>query len=116
MTEKSAIVTERIKFKQNAFLQDLCTTEHRRLQNINMEIETAPYLPLSQILMSLEFYKDPTKGIFVMVQQQYDNESVTFSYMVEVSQEVTAILPILSLLLEGRLGMKFIVTFDHPTR
>ena len=66
--------------------------------------------------MSLKFYKDPTKGIFVMVQQQYDNEPVTFSYMVDVSQEVTAILPILLLLLEGRLGMEFIVTFDHPTR
>ena len=40
-----------------------------------------------------------------MVQQQYDNEPVTFSYMVEISQEVAAILPILPLLLEGRLEM-----------
>ena len=40
-----------------------------------------------------------------MVQQQYDDEPVTFSYMTEVSQEVADILPILPLLLEGRLGL-----------
>ena len=40
-----------------------------------------------------------------MVQQFYDDEPTTFSYMTEFSQEVTAILPMLPLLLEGRLGM-----------
>ena len=40
-----------------------------------------------------------------MVQQTYDNEPVTFSYMVELIQGVASILPILPLLLEGRLGM-----------
>ena len=105
VTEQSAIVTERMKYKENAFLQDLCTTEYIHLQNVNPEIETEPYLPLSQILMSLKSYKDPTKGLFVMVQQQYDDEPVTFSYMAEVSQEVAGILPILPLLLAGRLGL-----------
>ena len=38
-----------------------------------------------------------------MVNEQYDDEPVTFSYMVEISQEVAVILPILLLLLEGRL-------------
>ena len=104
-TEQSAIVAERMKYKQNAFLQDLCTTEYRHLHNVNAKIETEPYLPLSQILMSLKSYKDPTKGLFVMVQQQYDDEPVTFSYMAEVSQEVADILPILPLLLAGRLGL-----------
>ena len=56
--------------------------------------------------MSLKSYKDQTKGLFVMVQQQYNDEPVTFSYIIEVSQEVAAILPILPLLLKGRLGMK----------
>ena len=55
--------------------------------------------------MSLRLYKDPTKTLFVMVQQLYDDELVTFSYMVEVSQEVATILPILLLLLEGTLEM-----------
>ena len=40
-----------------------------------------------------------------MVQQEYDDEPVTLSYMAEVNQEVATILPILLLLLEGRLGM-----------
>ena len=56
--------------------------------------------------MSLKSYKDPTKGLFVMVQQQSDDKSVTLSYMANITQEVAAILPILPLLLEGRLGMK----------
>ena len=43
--------------------------------------------------------------IFVMVHQLYNDEPVAFSYMVEVSQEVIAIIFILTLLLEGRLGM-----------
>ena len=54
----------------------------------------------------MKTYKDPTKGIFVMVQQQYDDEPVTLSNMVEFSQEIAAILPIPPLLLKGRLGMK----------
>ena len=53
--------------------------------------------------MSLKSYKDPTKGLFVVIQQQYDYEPDTFSYMVEVSQKVAGILPILPLILEGRL-------------
>ena len=40
-----------------------------------------------------------------MIQLEYGDESATFSYMVEINQEVTANSPILSLLLEGRLGM-----------
>ena len=49
--------------------------------------------------MSLESYKNPTKGLFVMVQQQDYDESVTCSYMAEVSQKVAGILPILQTLL-----------------
>ena len=63
----------------------------------------APFLPLSQILMILRLYTDPTKKLFVMVQHLYDNEPVTFSYMEEFSPEIAAILPILLLLLEGKL-------------
>ena len=40
-----------------------------------------------------------------MVQQEYDDESVTFLYMAEVSHEVVVNLPIPPLFLEGRLGM-----------
>ena len=40
-----------------------------------------------------------------MIQQQCDDEPVPFSYMTEISQEVAGILPILPLLLEGRLGL-----------
>ena len=79
--EQSVIVTERMKFKQNLFLQDFCTTEYRHLQNVKVKIETEPYLLLSQILMSSKSHKNLTKGIFVMVQQQYDDAPVTFSYM-----------------------------------
>ena len=49
--------------------------------------------------MSIKSHRDPAKGLFVMVQQEYDDEPVTFSYMAEVNQEVAAILPILPLLL-----------------
>ena len=106
VTEQSAIVVEKIKCKKNTFLQNLCTTEYRHLKIINTEIETEPYLPLSHIFMSLKSYKNLTKGLFVMVHQQYDDALITFFYMADVSQEVAAILPILPLLLEGRLGMK----------
>ena len=40
-----------------------------------------------------------------MIQQQYDDELVKFSCMVEIGQEFIASLPILSLSLERRLGM-----------
>ena len=43
-----------------------------------------------------------------MVHQYYNDVLVTFSYMAEIDQEMAAILPILPLLLEGRLGMNVI--------
>ena len=67
----------------------------------------APFSLLSQMLMSLRSHKDKTNKILVIVKHLYDDESVTFSYMMEVGQEVAVILPILLLLLEGRLGMNF---------
>ena len=75
-----------MKFKHNAFLQDLCTTEYTYLQNVNTEVDIELFLPLSQILVSLKFHKDQTKGIFVITQQKYDDEPVTFSYIDEVIQ------------------------------
>ena len=38
--KQSTIVPERKKFKYNIFLQDLCTTTYRHLQNVNAKIET----------------------------------------------------------------------------
>ena len=73
--------------------------------NVNAEVDEVPFLTPSQILMSLRLHKKPTKKLFVMVQQCYDDEPTTFSYMAELSQEVAAILPMLPLLLEGRLRM-----------
>ena len=62
-------------------------------------------LPLSQILMNFKSHKDPTKEFFMMIQQEYVDVPVKFSYMTELSQEVAAILPIFPLLLKGRLRM-----------
>ena len=76
------------------FLQDLCTTEYRHLQNVNMKIEIATHLLLSQMLMDLKSYKYPTKELFVMAKQKYDDDPVTFSYMAEVRHEMAAVLPI----------------------
>ena len=55
--------------------------------------------------MSLLSHKDITKKLFIMVQQTYADEPVTFSYIAESSQEVASILPILPPILEGLLGM-----------
>ena len=67
VSEQSSIVVERMKFKHSAFLQDLCTTEYKHLQNVNAEVDIEPYLLLSQIRMSLKSHRDPTRGLFVMV-------------------------------------------------
>ena len=53
--------------------------------------------------MSLKSYRDPTKGFSVIVQQEYDDESVKMSYMAEVNQKVAAFLSIFPFILEGRL-------------
>ena len=88
VTEQSSIVAERMKSKQSAFLQNLFTTEYKYLQYVNAEVDIETYIPLSQILMSLKSYRDHTKGLFVMVQQEYDDELVTLSYMVEVTKKL----------------------------
>ena len=83
-----------MKFRQSTFLQDLYTTEYNHLHNVNAEVDTEPYLQILQILMSLKYHRDPTKGHFVMVPQEYDDEPVTCSYMARVNLEVAAILTI----------------------
>ena len=35
ITEQSTIVVERMRFKHNTFLQDLCTTDYRHLQKMS---------------------------------------------------------------------------------
>ena len=67
VSEQISIVVERMKFKHNAFLQDLCTTEYKYLLNFNTEVGIEPFLPLSQISMSLKSYRDPTHRLFAMV-------------------------------------------------
>ena len=67
VTEQSSIVAEEIKFKQSVFLQDLCTTEYKHFQNVNALVDIEPYLLLSQILISLKSYRDPTKVFSVIV-------------------------------------------------
>ena len=42
VTEQSSIVAERMKFKQSAFLHDLCTTEYKHLQNVNADVDIEP--------------------------------------------------------------------------
>ena len=69
ITKQSSIVAEKIKSKQITFLQDLYKTEYKHLQNVYTEADIEPYLPLSQILLSLKSHRDPTKGLFVMIQQ-----------------------------------------------
>ena len=50
MTEQSAIVSERINFKQNTFLQDLCTTESTTTNvhnNISLSVRTTNDRPMT---------------------------------------------------------------------
>ena len=77
-----------------------------------MDIELS--LLLSQVLMCLKSHRDPTKGLFVMIQHDYDDELVILLHMVEVSLEVAAISPILLLVLEGRLGIN-VSRFFHSS-
>ena len=42
--------------------------------------------------MSLKSHRGPIKRLFLMIQQEYDDKPVVFSYMAEVNQEVAAIL------------------------
>ena len=69
------------------------------IYNENAEAHIESILPLSHI------FKKKSKGFFMMVQQQYDDELIKLSYMYKVSQELTVILPILPLLLGDRLGI-----------
>ena len=87
-------------------LHGLFSTSYKHLQNVNAEINVEYFLPLSQILISLRSHEDPTKTLCVMIQQKYDNDLVTFFCMIDVSQEVSSLLPILPLLLDHILGMK----------
>ena len=61
VTEQSLIVAERMKFTHSTFLQNLYIIVYTYLQNVNTEVDIEPYLPLSQILTSFKFHRDPTK-------------------------------------------------------
>ena len=67
-----------MKVKSSSFLQNLCNIEYKHLQNTNTEVDIELFLPLPQKLISLKYHRDQTKSIFEMVQQEYDDEPVTF--------------------------------------
>ena len=106
ITKKYSIVVERMKYNQNTFLYELYSMNYTHLHNFNIEVKVNPFPPLLQILMSLRSHRHPTKQLFMTIQQTYDDELFTVSYIVEVSQEEATILLVLSLLLKGRLGIK----------
>jgi hypothetical protein len=101
---KACMIAERMQCKQANFLRGLRTTTYNHISNLHAQLNTFPHQVLARIMYNLRSCKNLDRRLFFLVEQEYDGAPVQFSYSTDPEDEVDAILPVLPLILVGRLG------------
>lgn len=101
---KARMIAERMKYKQANFLRGLRTTTYNHISNLHAQLNTFPHQVLARIMYNWRSCKNLDRRLFFLVEQEYDGAPVQFSYSADLEDEVDAILPVLPLILVGRLG------------
>ena len=101
---RARAIAARMRTKQQNFSKIICVTHYDHFKNVHSSIEHPKNPILSQLLYNWRSTDDPTQRLFLMVEQDYEDFPTKFSYLASVQDEVSAILPVLPLILVGRLG------------
>jgi hypothetical protein len=94
-----------MKTKQHNFVKSLCVTHYDHFKNIHSSIAHPKNPILLQLLYNWRLSEDPpVTRLFLMVEQDYEDCPTKKWYMSSLQDEVSAILPVLPLILVGRPG------------
>jgi hypothetical protein len=102
--KRARVVADRMRTKQNHLLKSLIVTQYDHFKNIHSTIAHPKEPILSQLLYNWRSSEDPSQRLFVMVEQDFEECPTKFSYLSALQDEVSAILPVLPLILVGLLG------------
>jgi hypothetical protein len=100
---RARMIAERMKYKQANFLRGVRKTTYNHISNLHAQLNTSPHQVLARIMYNWRSSKNLDRRLFFLVEQEYDGASVQFSYSADLEDEVDAILPVLPLILVGRL-------------
>jgi hypothetical protein len=102
--KRARAIADRMRTKQNHFLKSLVVTHYENFKNIHSTISHPKDLILSQLLYNWRSSEDSSTLLFIMIEQDYEEGPTKFSYLASLQDEVASILPVLPLVLMGRLG------------
>jgi hypothetical protein len=101
---RARMIAERMKYKQANFLRGIRKTTYNHISNLHARLDTFPHQVLARIMYNWRSSKNLDRRLFFLVEQEYEGAPVQFSYSADLEDEVDAILPVLPLILVGRLG------------
>jgi hypothetical protein len=90
--------------KQQNFVKSTRATSYEHFKNIHSSIAHPKNRILSQLLYSCRSSDDASQRLFLMAEQEFEDCPMTFTYLALLQDEVSYILPVLPLILMGRLG------------
>ncbi len=100
-TDKSALLTTKMKNKQKRFLQQTTFTATNGILGLDYVIPSL-HVSLRQALMSIRSKEDPDKNVFVSVDGWGDQ--VRFAFNMNIADEAERLIPALPIFLEATLG------------
>ena len=120
VSPRARLIAERMKYKQANFLKSIRVSTYSHIANLHLQLDTFPFQVLSRILYNWRSCNDLDQRLFILVEQEYEDAPVKFSYSASLENEVDSILPVLPLILIGRLGERarqwFLDTHIRGTR
>jgi hypothetical protein len=111
---KTKEMADKLRSKQKRFLKDIITVSTSTIKNIHKVIDIAPHVSLMQVLMSWRSAEFPDRNLFISVDEYRDN--VNFTYHKDTQEEASNIIPLLSLILEGKYGPRAWEWFHDEAR
>ncbi len=100
-TEKTAMLTARMKSKQKKFLQQTTFTTAHGILGLDYVIPSL-HISLRQALMAIRSKENPEKNIFISVDGWGDQ--VRFAFNMAIADEADRLIPALPIFLEATLG------------
>jgi hypothetical protein len=97
-------IASQMRTKQQNFLKSICVTHYDHFKNIHSSISHPENPILSQLLYNWRSADNSSQQLFLMVEQDFEDCPTKFSYLASLQDEASAILPVLPLILVGRLG------------
>jgi hypothetical protein len=101
---RTRVIAKKLRFKQASFMDNLIERHSLDFIDLKSSLDSFSNIVLSKVLMSMKSKRLSSRHLFVSVQKAYDGAPVRFQYTSELSTEADALIPVLTLALQGIYG------------